>query len=66
MKQQGGSEFTSLQFSLLCGRSLESLVDGHNWVLNQFVEIPLRSIIVCYLSLLAKAGIKPPTIWDQP
>ncbi len=32
------------------------IVVGHNWVLNQFVEIPRRSIIFCFLSLSAKAG----------
>ncbi len=38
-------------------RSLENLVEGHNWFLNQFVEIPRRSVIVCFLSLSAKAGL---------
>jgi hypothetical protein len=33
----------------------EGLVEGHNWFLNQFVEIPRRSIIVCFLPLSAKA-----------
>jgi hypothetical protein len=32
-------------------RSLESLMEGHNWFFNQFVEIPWRSVIVCLLSL---------------
>jgi hypothetical protein len=32
-------------------RSLESLMTGQNWFLNQFVEIPRRSIVVCFLSL---------------
>jgi hypothetical protein len=41
---------------LVLSRSLESLVEGHKWFLNQFVEIPRRSIIVCFLSLSAKAG----------
>jgi hypothetical protein len=34
--------------------SLEILMEGHNWFLNQFVEIPRRSIMVCFLSLTAK------------
>jgi hypothetical protein len=38
-------------------RILESLVEGHNWFLNHFVEIPRKSIIVCFLNLLAKAGL---------
>jgi hypothetical protein len=38
-------------------RSLESLMEGHNWFLSQFVEIPRRSIVVCFLSLSAKAGL---------
>ncbi len=41
--------------------SLEGLMKVHNWFLNQFVKIPRRSIIVCLLSLLAKAGFKPLT-----
>ncbi len=41
-------------------RSLESLVEGHNWFLNQFVEIPRRSIIVCFSSLSAKAVLNLP------
>ncbi len=32
-------------------------MEGHNWFLNQFFEIPRRSIIVCFLSLLAKAAV---------
>jgi hypothetical protein len=32
-------------------------MEGHNWVLNRFVWIPRRSIIVCFFSLLAKAGL---------
>ncbi len=36
--------------------SLESFMEGHNWFLSQFVEIPRRSIMVCFLSLSVKAG----------
>jgi hypothetical protein len=39
-------------------RSLESLVEGYNWFLNQFVEIPRRCIVVCFLTLSAKTGLK--------
>jgi hypothetical protein len=39
--------------------SLESLVDGQNWFLNQFNWIPRRSIIVCFISR-GKAGINLP------
>ncbi len=35
----------------------ESLMEGHNWFLNQFVQITKRSVIVCFLSLLEKAGL---------
>jgi hypothetical protein len=31
-----------------------------NWVLNQFVVITQRSIIVCFLSLFAEAGLNLP------
>jgi hypothetical protein len=41
--------------SIACSR--ESLMEGHNSFLNQFVEIPRRSIIVFFLSLLAKPGL---------
>jgi hypothetical protein len=41
-------------------QSLQSLMEGHNWFLNQFVEIPWRSIIVCFLSLSVKAGLNLP------
>ncbi len=41
---------------------LESRIERHNWVLNQFVGIPRRIIIVCYLALLAKSRFTPPTI----
>jgi hypothetical protein len=40
-------------------------MEGHNWVLNQFVEIHWRSIIACSLSLSAKVDFKPPTMGDQ-
>ncbi len=44
--------------SILVGaRSLESLMEGQNWFLNQFDENLRRSIIVCFLSLSAKAGL---------
>jgi hypothetical protein len=36
--------------------SVESLMEEHHWVLNQFVKISRRSIIVCFLSLSDKAG----------
>jgi hypothetical protein len=39
-------------------RSLESLVDGNNWFLNPFAEIPRRSFVVCFLSLSEKTGLK--------
>ncbi len=29
----------------------------NNWFLNHFIEIPRRSIITCFLSLLTKAGL---------
>ena len=48
---------TSLSPIIPCAYSLESLMEGHNWFLNQFVKIPRRSIIVYFSSLLAKAGL---------
>jgi hypothetical protein len=39
---------------------LESLMEGHNWGLNQFVVIPQRSTIDCFLSLFAEAGLDLP------
>ncbi len=44
-------------FDMLNAQSLESLMEGHNWLLNQFVEITWRSIIVCML--LISFGKKP-------
>ena len=41
-------------------RSLESLMEGHNWFLTQFVEIPRWSIIDSFISLSAKAGLYLP------
>ncbi len=38
-------------------RSLESLMEGQNWFLNRFDEISRRSILVCFLSLSAKAEL---------
>jgi hypothetical protein len=38
-------------------RSLKSLVDGNNWFLNPFAEIPRRSFVICFLSLSEKAGL---------
>jgi hypothetical protein len=35
-------------------------MEGHNWFLSHFVEIPRRSIMVCFLSLSAKAGLNLP------
>jgi hypothetical protein len=43
-------------------QNLKSIVEGHNWFLNHFVEIPRRPIIVSFLYLSAKAGLKPLTI----
>jgi hypothetical protein len=48
-----------------------SLWSDKNWFLNQFVEIPWRSIIVCYLSLSANAGLNLPPFeiscsWPPP
>ncbi len=40
--------------------SIESLMEGQNRCLNQFDEIPRRSIFVCYLSLSAKAVLNLP------
>jgi hypothetical protein len=37
-------------------------MEGHNWFLNQFVEIQGNSIIVCFLSLSAKAGFNLPPV----
>ncbi len=48
----------SLSPIIPCAHSLESLMEGHNWFLNQFVKIPRRSIIVYFSSLLAKACLK--------
>jgi hypothetical protein len=47
-----------------CRARVESLVERHNWFSNQFVEIPRRSIIVCFSSLSAKAGLNLPAV-DQ-
>jgi hypothetical protein len=33
---------------------LKALLEGHSWFLNQLVKIPRISIIVCFLSLLAR------------
>ncbi len=42
-------------------RSLESLIMmGQKSFLNQFDEIPRRSLIVCFLSLLPRAGLNLP------
>jgi hypothetical protein len=49
-----------LVFNPLRTPSLESLVEGQNWFLNQFVQIPRRSIIVCFLFLSKKAGLNLP------
>jgi hypothetical protein len=40
-------------------RSLESLMEGHNWFLNQFLRFlwDQSSIIDCFLSLFAKASL---------
>ncbi len=42
--------------------SLESLIEGHNRFLNQFVKISQRSNIVCFFSLSAKAGLNLPPL----
>ncbi len=47
---------TDLGYGLRAHNS-ESLVEVHSWFFNQFVWIPRRSIIVWFLSLLAKAGL---------
>jgi hypothetical protein len=50
-----------LVFTLqITARSLESLMEGQNWFLNKYDEIPRRSIIVCFVSLSAKAGLNLP------
>jgi hypothetical protein len=49
--------YPSPVFGAFGARSLESLVEGHNWFLNQFVEIPRRSVIVFFFALSAKAGL---------
>ncbi len=43
-------------------------VSSHNWFSNQFIEIHRRSIIVCFLSLSAKAGLnhRVHTEWQWP
>jgi hypothetical protein len=46
--------------------SLESLTEGHNWFLNQVVEIPRRSIIVCFLSLLGRGLQRDVVYLDWP
>jgi hypothetical protein len=38
---------------------------GYNWFLNLFVDIPRRSIIVGFLTLLEKNRFNPYTVWDQ-
>ncbi len=43
----------------------EILMEGHNWFLNQFVEIPQNSNIVCFLSFFGKSRFNAPTIWEQ-
>jgi hypothetical protein len=40
--------------------SLENLIEGQNWFLNQFDEILQRYIILGFLSLSAKAGLNLP------
>jgi len=45
-------------------RSLESFVQGHNWVLNQYVEIHRRSTVSLSASF-RKNRFKPLIIWDQ-
>jgi hypothetical protein len=46
---------------VLCTQShvLENLTKRQNRFQNQYVEIPRRPIIVCFLSLLAKPGLNP-------
>ncbi len=39
---------------------LKTFMEGHNWFLNQFVEILRWSIIVGFLSLLTKARLNLP------
>ncbi len=68
----------SLALCLLCGihtyrhhsqilyiyraHRLQSLIEVHNWFLNQFFEIPQRSIIVSCLTSFGKSRFKPLTI----
>ncbi len=49
-------------YKIYRAHSFESRIEGHNLFLNQFVEIPRRSIIVCFLSLLVKDGLNLPPI----
>jgi hypothetical protein len=51
--------FLTLIGSSTLPRSLEieNLVEGHILFLNKFVKIPRRSVIVCFLSLSAKADL---------
>jgi hypothetical protein len=45
----------------------DSLMEGNNLLLNQFVKIPWRSIIVCLLLIIyfGKSRFQPPTIIIQ-
>jgi hypothetical protein len=43
------NEYVLRKVHYLCenwAHSLESLMEGHNWLYNHFVEIPLGSVIV--------------------
>jgi hypothetical protein len=49
---RGGGKNVHVVFKYLSrARSLESLEEGQNWFLDQLVEIPQRSINVCFLAL---------------
>ncbi len=37
-------------------------MEGHNWFLGLFIEIPQRSLIACFLSRSAKAGLNLPLL----
>jgi hypothetical protein len=40
-------------------------MEGHNWFSSLFVEIPRRSIIAGFITLLEKNRFKPYTVRDQ-
>jgi hypothetical protein len=40
-------------------------MEGHNWFLNHFVEIPRKSIFVGFIVSFGKNQFNHSTIWDQ-